>query len=80
MGCTCCREAKLSGVGAGEHDIMARLSDTEHCYFGVDAMTTVTWCRKGPHTDEMDMGEGDGGHGATEPEETIIGFLEVLPR
>ena len=34
-------QAKVSGVGAGEHDIMVRLSDTEHCYFGVDAMTTV---------------------------------------
>ena len=72
-------EAKLSGVTAGEHDIMVRLSDTEHCYFGVDAMTTVTLSEGASH-DEMDMGEG-GGHGeTTEPEETVIGFLEVLPR
>ena len=71
--------AKVSGVMAGEHDIMVRLSDTEHCYFGVDAMTTVTLSEGASH-DEMDMGE-DGGHGeTTEPEETIIGFLEVLPR
>ncbi len=69
-------QAKVSGVGAGEHDIMVRLSDTEHCYFGVDAMTTVT-VAEGASGDGMDMGEGDG---ATEPEETIIGFLEVLPR
>ncbi len=73
-------EAKVSGVGAGEHDIMVRLSDTEHCYFGVDAMTTVMVMEGASHGG-MDMGEGDGGHGeATEPEETIIGFLEVLPR
>lgn len=72
-------EAKVSGVMAGEHDIMVRLSDTEHCYFGVDAMTTVT-LSEGVSDGGMDMGEG-GGHGeATEPEETIIGFLEVLPR
>ena len=72
-------QAKLSGVSAGEHDIMVRLSDTEHCYFGVDAMTTVT-LSEGGSPDGMDMGSG-GGHGeAIEPEETIIGFLEVLPR
>ena len=72
-------QAKVSGVGAGEHDIMVRLSDTEHCYFGVDAMTTVT-LSEGASEGGMDMGEG-GGHGeATEPEETVIGFLEVLPR
>lgn len=72
-------EAKVSGVIEGEHDIMVRLSDTEHCYFGVDAMTTVT-LSEGASRDEMDMSEG-GGHGEpTEPEETIIGFLEVLPR
>ena len=72
-------EAKVSGVGEGEHDIMVRLSDIEHCYFGVDAMTTVTVSEGASH-EGMDMGEG-GGHGeATEPEETVIGFLEVLPR
>ena len=72
-------EAKVSGVMAGEHDIMVRLSDTEHCYFGVDSMTTVT-LSEGVSDGGMDMGEG-GGHGeATEPEEAIIGFLEVLPR
>ena len=72
-------QAKVSGVGAGEHDIMVRLSDTEHCYFGVDAMTTVMVMEGAAHG-EMDMGEDDGGHGSTEPEETVIGFLEVLPR
>lgn len=72
-------EAKVSGVMAGEHDIMVRLSDTEHCYFGVDAMTTVTLSEGASH-DGMDMGGGDGHGEATEPEETVIGFLEVLPR
>ena len=72
-------QAKVSGVTEGEHDIMVRLSDTEHCYFGVDAMTTVTLSEGASHG-EMDMGGDHGGHGATEPEEAIIGFLEVLPR
>lgn len=72
-------QAKVSGVTAGKHDIMVRLSDTEHCYLGVDAMTTVTLSEGAAHGG-MDMGEDQGGHGAAEPEETIIGFLEVLPR
>lgn len=73
-------QAKLSGVGVGEHDIMVRLSDTEHCYFGVDAMTTVM-VTEGASGGGMDvMGEDEGGHGAREPEETVIGFLETLPR
>ena len=37
-------------------------------------MTTVTVMEGASHG-EMDMGEG-----ASEPEETVIGFLEVLPR
>ena len=35
-------EAKVSVESAGEHDIMVRLSDTEHCYYSTVAMTTVT--------------------------------------
>ena len=73
-------DAKVSGITAGEHDIMIRLSDTEHCYFGVDAMTTVTLA-EGAAGDSMSMDDGHGDQESLpEPEETVIGFLEVLPR
>ena len=73
-------DAKVSGITAGDHDIMIRLSDTEHCYLGVDAMTTVT-LSEGAAGDGMSMDDGHGDHESLpEPEETVIGFLEVLPR
>ena len=70
-------EAKVSVESAGEHDIMVRLSDTEHCYYSTVAMTTVT-LTEGMGHDSMDD-SGDEGTVAA-PEETVIGFLEVLPR
>ncbi len=86
-------EAKVLVESGGEHDIMARLSDTEHCYYNIDVMTTVTLADGAGHgdmsvvDDAMD-GETDhdgmddsGGEGTVAtPEETVIGFLEVLPR
>ena len=57
---------------------MVRLSDTEHCYYSVTvAMTTVTLTEGTGHGDTDDS--GDEGTVAA-PEETVIGFLEVLPR
>ena len=86
-------EAKVLVESAGEHDIMARLSDTEHCYYNIDVMTTVTLADGAGHGDmsvvddamdgEMDHDSMDdsGGEGTeSAPEETVIGFLEVLPR
>ena len=70
-------EAKVSVESAGEHDIMVRLSDTEHCYYSVTAMTTVALTEGADH-DSMDDSGGEGTVAA--PEETVIGFLEVLPR
>ena len=70
-------EAKVSVESAGEHDIMVRLSDTEHCYYSTVAMTTVT-LTEGTGHDSMDDSGGEGTVAA--PEETVIGFLEVLPR
>ena len=70
-------EAKVSVESAGEHDIMVRLSDTEHCYYSTVAMTTVTLTEGAGH-DSMDDSGGEGTVAA--PEETVIGFLEVLPR
>ena len=35
-------EVDVSGVSAGEHDVMVRLVGIHHCYYGIDAMTTVT--------------------------------------
>ena len=86
-------EASVSVDSVGQHDIMVRLSDTEHCYYSVTAMTTVT-LSEGTSADGMDMdAEGmdgemdhssmdDSGELGTDaaPEETVIGFLEVLPR
>ena len=70
-------EAKVSVESAGEHDVMVRLSDTEHCYYSTVARTTVTLAEGTGH-DAMDD-SGDEGTVAA-PEETVIGFLEVLPR
>ena len=70
-------EAKVSVESAGEHDIMVRLSDTEHCYYSTVAMTTVILTGGTDHGDTGDS--GDEGTVAA-PEETVIGFLEVLPR
>ena len=70
-------EAKVSVESAGRHDIMVRLSDTEHCYYSTVAMTTVTLTEGSGH-DSMDDSGGEGTVAA--PEETVIGFLEVLPR
>ena len=70
-------EAKVSVESAGRHDIMVRLSDTEHCYYSTVAMTTVT-LTEGTGHDSMDDSGGEGTVAA--PEETVIGFLEVLPR
>ena len=70
-------EAKVSVESAGRHDIMVRLSDTEHCYYSTVAMTTVTLTEGTGHGDTDDS--GDEGTVAA-PEETVIGFLEVLPR
>ena len=70
-------EAKVSVESAGQHDIMVRLSDTEHCYYSVTAMTTVALTEGADH-DSMDDSGGEGTVAA--PEETVIGFLEVLPR
>ena len=70
-------EAKVSIESAGEHDIMVRLSDTDHCYYSVTAMTTVALTEGADH-DSMDDSGGEGTVAA--PEETVIGFLEVLPR
>ena len=92
--CTWIPEAKVSVESAGEHDIMVRLSDTEHCYYSTVAMTTVTLAGESgdgehetwmmtPWTSEMDHDNMDdrGGEGTeSAPEETVIGFLEVLPR
>ena len=86
-------EAKVSVESAGEHDIMVRLSDTEHCYYSTVVMTTVTLAGESGH-DGMDMDEGSmdeemdhdsmddsgGEDTVAAPEETVIGFLEVLPR
>ncbi len=69
--------AKVSVESAGEHDIMVRLSDTEHCYYSTVAMTTVTLSGESDD-DSMDDSGGEGTVAA--PEETVIGFLEVLPR
>ena len=70
-------EAKVLVESAGEHDVMVRLSDTEHCYYSTVARTTVTLAEGTGH-DAMDD-SGDEGTVAA-PEETVIGFLEVLPR
>ena len=70
-------EAKVSVESAGQHDIMVRLSDTEHCYYSVTAMTTVALTEGADH-DSMDDSGGEGT--VAPPEETVIGFLEVLPR
>ena len=70
-------EAKVSVESVGQHDIMVRLSDTEHCYYSTVAMTTVT-LTEGTGHDSMDDSGGEGT--VAEPEETVIGFLEVLPR
>ena len=70
-------EAKVSVESAGDHDIMVRLSDTDHCYYSVTAMTTVALTEGADH-DSMDDSGGEGTVAA--PEETVIGFLEVLPR
>ena len=40
--CTWCLKQRFSVESAGEHDIMVRLSDTEHCYYSTVVMTTVT--------------------------------------
>ena len=70
-------EAKVLEESVGKHDIMVRLSDTEHCYYSTVAMTTVTLAGGANH-DSMDDSGGEGTVAA--PEETVIGFLEVLPR
>ena len=70
-------EAKVSVESAGEHGIMVRLSDTEHCYYSTVAMTTVTLTEGADH-DGMDDSGGEDTVAASE--ETVIGFLEVLPR
>ena len=86
-------EAKVLVESAGEHDIMVRLSDTEHCYYSTVAMTTVTLTGEsgdGEMSMDDDVMDGEmdhdsmddsGGEGTeSAPEETVIGFLEVLPR
>ena len=86
-------EAKVLVESAGEHDIMVRLSDTEHCYYSTVAMTTVTLTGEsddgdmsmdedamGKAMDHDSMDESGGERTVAAPEETVIGFLEVLPR
>ena len=85
-------EAKVSVESAGEHNIMVRLSDTEHCYYNIDVMTTVTLAEGAGHgdmsmddamdaeTDHNSMDDSGGEGTVAAPEETVIGFLEVLPR
>ena len=86
-------EAEVSVESAGEHDIMVRLSDTEHCYYSVAAMATVTLTEgtaedgmsmdeegMDGETDHDGMGDSGGQETVAAPEETVIGFLEVLPR
>ena len=77
-------DVKIAGQSAGEHEVRVELTDTGHCNIGVGA-TTVVALGEGASHDGMSMDEegmdGSGGHGSgTADEETIIGFLEVLPR
>jgi hypothetical protein len=64
---------------SGEHQVMARLSDIKHCYYEIDAMTTVV-------VEEGDVGDKEGvtasgDHEEDGGEEEIdLGRLEVQPR
>ena len=79
-------EVQVTGKSAGDHQVMVELANTDHCYYGISAMTVVTLAEGGEMSmdDGMDMNEDDAGSGGQDAgaaaEETIIGFLEVLPR
>ncbi len=56
---------------SGEHQIMATLSDNQHCDYNVHAMTAVTV--EGGHEDDQE-------HTHEEGEDILLGSLEVHPR
>ena len=62
----------------GEYQVMATLTDSDHCSYGVDTMTTVMVEEGGSGMGEdMDMPmEEEGGEG----DEVELGRLEVQPR
>lgn len=64
---------------AGEYEIMATLSDTEHCDLEAQAMTSVTIEEGSSHDDHNEATpEPDGSD--EEGEVRSLGFLDVLPR
>jgi hypothetical protein len=67
-------EATVVMVDAGEYQAMAILTDSDHCSYGIDAMTTVV-VEEGGAEERMDMGREE-----HEEDEVELGRLEVQPQ
>lgn len=69
-------EATVVVDDPGEYQVMATLTDPDHCSYGVDAMTTVM-VEEGGTGESVDMPMEEEGGGGGEVE---LGRLEVQPR